>query len=194
MLNTLEPNEADLVLDASSFINLIATDFAEAILTSMPWSARIEHRALREVFRDPRNGNSAEPYIGQLIGAGLLRRVFLEGRALGIFGELTGAPAPDDLGDGEAATIAYAWKTVHVVATDDRKALRICRSSHPEIRICSTIDLFRCEAVISALGRSTLQTAVRNALSLARMRVPTEHRSWVASLLADRTSDLSATR
>lgn len=185
MLNALERFEGGIALDASVFINLIATDCVADILGALPWPVQMEERALAEAFRDPRNGGSTEPVLRELGEAGLLSRVCLSGSSLDIFAQLTGAPAPDDLGDGEAATIALAHATGDIVATDDGKATRICRETMPTIKVCTTIDMFRYRGVGRVLGAERLQQVVTAALSIARMRVPVAHRPWVAELLGD---------
>lgn len=185
MLNTLERFGGGIALDASVFINLIATDCIADILRVLPWPVRMEERAIAETFRDPRNGGSTAPLLRELGDAGLLTRCRLSDASLDLFARLTGAPAPDDLGDGEAATIALAHVAGDIVATDDVKATRICRDTMPSIRVCTTIDVFRYDGVSRAVGAERLQQAVEAARRFARMRVPFEHRPWVDALLRD---------
>ena len=100
-----------------------------------------------------------------------------------MFRELTGATPPDDLGDGEAATIAQSFDIGAVPAIDERKATRISLSLRPEHPILHTIDLLACSAVTTALPQQELGDLIYAALFHARMRVPLPCRDWVCAVI-----------
>ena len=89
-----------------------------------------------------------------------------------------GAPAPDGLGDGEAAAIAVAAHRGLDIALDDRKARRIIGGRFPRLQMFWTVDLLRAPSLAAVLGaaraadlfdRATIDrlTAPHNYLGLA---------------------------
>jgi hypothetical protein len=114
-----------------------------------------------------------------LVDAGVLAKPSLTNDHLALAVELAGAPEPDDLDDGEAATIAYASLERAAVALDDRKAIRVCRARYPAYLAYTTVDILRRGEVLDALGAVPLAEAVFDALQYGRMRVPPEHLTWV---------------
>jgi len=102
---------------------------------------------------------------------------------------LTGAPAPDDVGDGEAATIAYAEQIAGVALLDDRKATNIARARRSRIDVLHTLDLYGSEAVAKRISIQDLGDLVFNSLRHARMRVTVDFRPWVGAIVGkDRMS------
>lgn len=120
-LSDPERPNVPLVLDASVVINLLATGQVEVILGTLPHAVVVEEIARLEVRRNPRDRGSAQQAIQALADAGLLAVEAMDGAAETIFFELTGAAPPNDLGDGEAATIAHAITIGGGVAIDERK-------------------------------------------------------------------------
>ena len=171
-------DDDDLVLDASVWINLLATGSAEEIFGALPQRLVVIGRTTTELLRHPldggRRGNPIDPYLE----SGSLESVVLSGGALETFIELVGAAPPDDLGDGEAATLAHAHDVSSVAVIDERKARRISTERFPDLQVVSTVDLLRHDAVASAL-RGGLGDAVLSALQHGRMRVPPVHEEWV---------------
>jgi hypothetical protein len=101
------------------------------------------------------------------------------------FLRLTGRPPPDDLGDGEAATLACATGAGSAVI-DEKKAIRIAERDFPALRVYCTLDLLSADSVGRQLGSKVLSDVVYDGIKVARMRVPREWRDWVHDLLGDR--------
>ena len=180
-------DEADviLVLDASVIINLLGTGMPEELIGALGRKCVVARNALREITRDPLTGQSAAVPLKSLTDVGLLERQEMHGEALAMFLDLSLAQPPAGLGDGEAATIAYAVATGASAVIDERKATRIGAAKFPKLRIISTLDLLSCCPVARAIGGATLSDAVFAALIHARMRVPSEFREWVVGLIGE---------
>lgn len=100
-----------------------------------------------------------------------------------VFEEIVGSPSPNDLGDGEAAALAICDKRNGASLVDDQKCIRVAQARTPQIPCRTTIDLIR-HCVAKGLPKGEAAQSIREARSLARMRVPAEHRVWVEALLA----------
>jgi hypothetical protein len=143
----------------------------------------IDELALEEVTSDPFRKLPGREAMEALIGSGLISSARLSALAFEVFLELTGAPPPDDLGDGEAATIAQSFDIGAVPVIDERKATRISLSLRPKHPILHTVDILACSAVTTALSRQELGDLVYAALFHARMRVPITCRAWVCAVI-----------
>ena len=172
-----------LVLDASVLINVGATGFAREILEALVEHAVVVGPAHDEVRGDPRSGARTSNFLGELVEEGILTRVELSGEQAELFVDLAGAPAPDDLGDGEAATVAFGAAAGLQLALDDGKARRVSSARFPGCQLSSSIDLLRRESTRLALGADRLTTAVHDALMFARMRVMVPDFEWVIGLI-----------
>ncbi len=181
-----------VVADASVLINLNATERAADILAALPYPVQVTAIAADELAEDRRSGRNDRAALAVLVGLGHLRVVSLNQTALSIFESLVIGPAADTLDDGEAATLAQAAALGLVPAMDDRKGLRLCNSRFPMLRPMSTVDLFRADAVVDALGRDRLGDAVFLALRNARMRVMPHHVAWVVGLIGPDRASLCA--
>ncbi len=176
-----------IVLDASVLINILGSGSPKALLAALRREVVVP--VLREVNRDPVEQRSSDVAIASLIESGLLRMESLDDLAANVFWSLVGAPSPDDLGDGEAAAIAYAVSTGAVSAIDDRKARRVAAANWPNQTLLHSIELFLASDVVQLFPPSDLADLVYGALSNARMRVPVEHRKAIVALIgADRAS------
>jgi predicted nucleic acid-binding protein len=142
----------------------------------------MDELAIKEIIFDPSNGASGEHAIAALAAADLIKRHRLTTDAYELFLELTGAIPPDDLGDGEAATIAAATYAHAIPVIDERKARRIVSTRTPGTAVLHTIDLLACPAVVTAFAHQ-LGDIVYGALRHARMRVPDDCRTWVLSVV-----------
>src|SRR5713101_4355796 len=100
---------AGLVLDTSVWINLLATEAMEAILGALAVQCYAPEQVVTEVTRHPVTGVAfaAENHPLRQMSSGI-SIISLDTSELAIFLEIVGAPAPDALGDGEAAAIALA--------------------------------------------------------------------------------------
>lgn len=187
----LDPSETPLFLDTSVLINLIATNQAEAILAALARPIYVEAYVAKELLRDPRDGSDGQLTLRKLVHSGYLRLVAMTPTQVEHFLGLVGAPFPDDLGDGEAATIAAALG-VGYIALDESKANRVVTQKHPTLRVYSSLDLFCSSKVIAALGGNVVAVAVQSAITVGRMRVPHSWRAWVNSFIVAKAVSTSA--
>jgi hypothetical protein len=172
-----------LALDASVAINLLGTGRAADILRYTDRRFVIEDAARGEVQRDPSNDQPGSASLDALSRSGLLAYARLEDTAVATFLALTGAEPPDDLDDGEAATIALAEDIGAVAMLDDRKAIRVVQQKLPALVVLQTLDLLSCDALVGAVTPFELADIVYAALQNARMRVPLQFRKWTVDLI-----------
>jgi hypothetical protein len=181
------------VLDASVWINILGTGCPERILRCLGAPAIVVDTAAGEVVRNPLDARSTDPLL-PLVQSKLIERATLDAEGAALFVSLVGAESPDDLGDGEAATLAYASRTQLSAAIDERKGRRIAGERFPELPLRSTVDLLRSTNVVSALG-GDLPDAVHGALVSARMRVVASDAPWVVQCIGlDRARECAALR
>lgn len=72
------------------------------------------------------------------------------------------------LDDGEAETCALAHHRGAIVATDDRKARRLCGQHVPPLELRSTLDIIRDWAKVSAIAPAILGELLRDIRDRAR--------------------------
>lgn len=183
---------AHVVIDTSTAINLNGTGFALPIVEALPFKLLATVAMTAELEEGRRRGRSDADCVDALVDADLLEIVALDDAALHHFEALVIGPAASTLDDGEAATIACALSRGTVAVIDERKATRICSCRFPELRVAATIDLLAHQSVLEALGRSTLETAIFNALKQARMSVPLHHEEWVVNVIGPGRAALCA--
>jgi hypothetical protein len=173
-----------LVMDASVALNLLGSGQPSQLLRALGRRVVLVDLVRSEIQRDPATGKPAAPILDALVAEGLLAEATLSGLAYGEFLGLAGATPPNDLGDGEAATIAHAEEIGGTALLDDGKAVRIALARPSGVRVLSTLDLFS-----APLGESLpdieLAELVFRSLRTARMRVAPEFRSWVAALIGE---------
>ena len=178
-------DEVDLpvVADTSVVINLIATGHAESILDALPSRVLVASQVGTELDHGRSKGRTNSLALDALTDSGRVTIVGLDQQATGTYMDLVSGTAVQTLGDGEAATIAYALKHKAVALIDERKANRICSQRFPELATASTVDLLSHQNVHASLTLDTLIEAVFNALRRGRMRVLPHHLTWVANLI-----------
>ena len=91
----------------------------------------------------------------------------------------------ESLGDGEAATLAYAHENGSSAVIDEKKATRVAAKRFGSLRVATTIDILSHESVRLALGRRLLAEATFKALRQARMQVRDYQFDWVANLIGN---------
>jgi predicted nucleic acid-binding protein len=162
-----------LVLDTSVWINLLATEATEAILSALAVPFYAPEQVVMEVRHHPATGMTfqAEDHPLRQMSP-RLSILSLEGKELDLFLEIVGAPAGDALGDGEAAAIAVAASRGLDFVIDDRKARRILRERFNQVRNHWTVDLLQARSVVAALGRPLVDECFAKALRFGRMHVP----------------------
>lgn len=175
----LADRDADLLLDASVFINLSASGAASAILQALPNRVLIVDIAAGEVRVDAKTGRPDGDTLQELLASPqILDSVTLDANGLALFESLV-----LELDDGESATIAAAANRSAIAVLDERRARKICGAQLPDVVQASTLDLFAHPAVERALGRDGLADAVHAALQYARMHVRADQRDWVVDLI-----------
>ena len=183
-LSKLNSDSSPLFLDASVIINLVASERSDEILKALGRPIYLEKTICSEFIRDPRDGSDAKMVIEKLVNQGLLKIITLSSSKYEIFLSVTGALPPDDLGDGEAATIACA-SGVGVAVIDERKATRIATKVFPNMPVYSSLDLLCADCMIKGLGKAIVINAVRDAIRNARMRVPHPWKRWVSDFVSE---------
>lgn len=183
LLTSLSDDDRVLVADTSTVINLNATDCAAELLRALPCRVAMVDIAADELKDGGPKGRSDSSRLAALIAANLIEVVQLANEGLVHFESLVSGEARETLDDGEAATIAFAAQANVVALIDERKALRLCASRFPDVRLGCTVDLFAHPAVRRAFGASRLAEAVHRALVHARMRVLPHHLAGVVDLV-----------
>ena len=187
---SLSDDDRVLVADTSTVINLNATGCAEAILRALPCRVTMVDAAVEELRDDGSRGRNDASKIAALVVADLIEVVTLDSSGQVHFEGLVIGTASETLDDGEAATIAYAAQASAVALIDERKALRLCTSRFPHVRLGCTVDLFVHPAVRRALGASVLADAIHRALLDARMRVLPHHLAAILDLIGPKRAAL----
>jgi predicted nucleic acid-binding protein len=183
LLTVLTDPSAQLVADASTVINLIATRCAQEILSGLPNRVVVVDVIPTELESGSQRGREAYDRLKQLVAAGLMDVVQLGDSAAEYFEGLVIGPAARTLDDGEAATIAYASARGSTALIDERKATRICAERFPQLSVASTVDVLNHPQVQRQLGPQGLADAVFNALVDGRMRVFPHHLEWIVELI-----------
>lgn len=186
----LNEHQSTLVLDASVTINLLGSARPADILRALGRRIVIEDLALKEVEVDPSNGQPGHITLDALRVQGLLSCERLTAKGYEVFLELTGAPSPGDLGDGEAATIAHAEDVSGIAVIDEHKATRIASRRPSKLTVISTLDLLSSESLRISVGRNELADMVFAALQNARMRVAANFLPWVIEVIGRDRAEL----
>lgn len=171
-----------VVLDASVLINLVVVADPGAILRAL-CQPQIVNIAAREVRRNPRNGTRGDAVLGPLIQSRLLSLVEMDEEESQLFVDLVSSPSPDDLDDGEAATLACATRRNLVPLIDERKAHRVLRERFPDTRGRSTIGIYQRLLADGVFRPDYIRVCVYDSLRYARMRVVPGDLGWVTDLL-----------
>lgn len=180
---SLSEDDRVLVADTSTVINLNATGCAERILQALPCRVVVVDTAADELQDGGPRGRNDASKLAALVRANLIEVVALDDSGLVHFEGLVIGEASETLDDGEAATIAFAAQAGAFAVIDERKALRLCASRFPQVRLGCTVDLFAHPAVERALGASAFADAIHRALVEARMRVLPHHLAGVLHLI-----------
>ena len=111
---------AQLVADASTIINLIATGCAKEILSALPNQVVVVDAVPGELEAGRKRGRATCDRLNDLVAAGVVGVVALDEKAEPHFEELVIGPAVATLDDGEAATIAFALARASTALIDER--------------------------------------------------------------------------
>jgi predicted nucleic acid-binding protein len=182
-LSRLIDPTAQIVIDASTVINVNATGCGARILKAIPNSVNMTDVVQEELLEDSRNGRNDGQMAAALVSAGLVAIARLDDLTSNHFEDLVIGSGDATLDDGEAATIAYGVEKGAVALIDERKATRLCAVRYPQLVIRNSLDILAHHEVLKELGEEGLAEAVFNAMQNARMRVPIPAIQWVVRLI-----------
>lgn len=184
--------ETLLVLDASVFVNLSATGYADRILDAIPAEILIPTPVVAEFLDSIKLGYNDAIALGPLLEEGIVSSLDVPRNAQLDYLELVSGSTATSLGDGEAATIACSNVLNAWAAIDERKARGVCAKRYQNLKVCSTVDLLSHHDVTARFSGQELSVALIAALEIAHMHVPDEHLIWVAQHIGlDRVKELS---
>lgn len=178
----INPRSA-LVLDASVIINLLATGHASAILQALAVPLVVTESVVCEIRQGAVNGRPEPALLADLISSQVLKVEELAGTALESFFDMVSGHTSNSLGDGEAATLAFAYCNGLSAAIDEKKATRIAAERYQTLELVTTVDILAHESVRLSLGREKLANATLYALQRARMQVREHQFDWIAQLI-----------
>ncbi len=191
----LTEEDGQLVLDSSVVINLLATRHPASILRALAVPIVVTDNVVREIGQGAANGRPEIDQLARMIDDAAVRVAELEGQALQTFFDLVSGRASESLGDGEAATLAFAHSHDCSAAIDEKKATQLSTGRFPSMRLVTTIDILAHPAVQLALGVMELAEATYSALYIARMQVREHQFEWVSDLIgAERVAACSSLR
>lgn len=181
----LTEEDCQLVLDSSVVINVLATGYAPAILKALAVPVVVTDYVVGEIDKGTASGGAESGLLNELIADNVVRMAQLEATALQTFYGLVSRTVSVSLGDGEAATLAFAHGSNSSAIIDEKKATRIGGERFSTLRLATTVDLLAHPNVKSALGPCVLADATLQALQLARMQVREHQFEWVVALIGD---------
>ena len=179
----LDGSDAPVVADTSVVINLNSSRFADTILDVLPNRLLVVDQVFAELEAGQGNEHTDFHRLSALVAQGRVEAVHLGAAENLHYDSLVGDVTSESLGDGEAATIAFAHGRCAVALVDDRKAIRIGSERFPDLALGCSLDLFTQHDVRSELGCEGLRDAVFNALEVGRMRVSPDAARWVVDLI-----------
>ncbi len=174
-----------VLLDACVVINLYATRRMEEILRTTTRAVGVVDAVLREARHVRRGGigddadDMEEINVEAMIDAGLLVLVPPTEAELDAYVELT-----LQLDDGEAMTLAVALARGAIIATDDKKAVRVVAGRLP---LVSSLHLIKSWSEAPGLDASSLGSVLRDLRQRGRYTPPSGHalKGWWDSVLAE---------
>jgi len=167
-----EAGVGELVLDASVWINLLATEQPWTILGAFGSPCITPEEVVREIKRNPVTQQVYSLERHPLRRQDKIKVVELGAEEIDLFLSLVAQDSADALGDGEAAAIAIAQVRKCAIALDDRKARRIVRERYPQTTVMMTVDILRAPSVVTRLGEEASKSAFEKAKQFGRMYVP----------------------
>jgi predicted nucleic acid-binding protein len=181
----LTDHDKVIVLDASVIINLLATTNASAILQALTATVVVTGNVVREIDQGAANSRKESKLLAELIDARVVQMKELVGPSLEHFFYMVSGRTSDSLGDGEAATLAFAYSNGFSAAIDEKKATRIAGERFEATKLVTTVDILAYGKVLALLGQEELANATLKALQVARMQVRAHQFDWVAELIGE---------
>jgi hypothetical protein len=170
-----------LILDTSVVLNLVGTGNPRLIIRHLPTQAFMPQAVLREVQREPQAAK--ESSLADLLHDGSISLIECTAEMTELALVLAGAPAPDDLDDGESYAISCAVCSGAAIGVDDQKARRILTTRWPQLDQYFSVDLITIAAAQGKLQSDQHAELVYLALKNTRMRVPKNRRVEVIRLI-----------
>lgn len=161
----------------------MATQRVGPILRALSRPVLITDNVVREINEGAANGRAEIDLLRQIIADETARIIELSEQALHTFFELVSGSDAESLGDGEAATLAFAYANHCSAAIDEKKATRLSADRFAGLRLATTVDILAHDAVRSAIGQGALAEAALQALRQARMQVREHQFGWVLDLI-----------
>ena len=174
----LKQNSDPLFLDTSVLINLLACGKIGELAGALGRPMIVEETVVRETRWHPKTKEDGTSAVRSLVGARVLQMAQMNEAQAIAFLELVGAASPDDLDDGEAATLAITGGQGAVVI-DERKGRRVAGEKFPELQVLSTLDIICCPQVIDQLGLDESLLLVTEAKNVGRKRILPSWRDWL---------------
>jgi predicted nucleic acid-binding protein len=181
----LTNEDCALALDASVVINLLATGHPTPILTALSVPIVVVDNVVREIERGAMNGRQEIDLLARMIDDRIVLVAELDGEALQIFLNLVSGTASESLGDGEAATLAFALRMGCTAAIDEKKATRLAVDRFESIRLVTTVDILAHDTVRTSIGDALLADATFQALRVARMQVREHQFDWIVRTIGE---------
>jgi predicted nucleic acid-binding protein len=172
-----------LVLDASVLLNLLGSCRPRFLLKHLPFEAAIPAAVAYEIKHEPQIEAETDASFVELVEAGSLRIIEPSNEVERIALSLAGSPTPNDLDDGEAYAIAQAAVMDAVLGIDERKGRRIVAEEFPNLTCMFTIEIIERAAMRANMGEAELGEIIYSALRWSRMRIPSDRRDWIISLI-----------
>jgi hypothetical protein len=169
------------VIDGGVLLNLMATGQAANILAALKRKLVFEELSARHLPSDRPEGWPGRKALAALVDRGLIARRSLSKESFGDLLSFTGAPAPNDLDDTEAACVVLAKSLGATMVADGEKTGRIAAQSlgSPPLH---TLDLLSATELVDAIGERGIAEAVATSISTARFRVPRRFDAWMMTL------------
>lgn len=183
LTSCLDGSTAPVVADTSVIINLSASRYAETILDALPNRFLVVDQVLAELEAGQSNEHIDSHMLSALVAQCRVGIVQLGTTENQHYESLVNDVTSESLGDGEAATIAFAHCRCAVALVDDRKALRMGAERFADLSLGCSLDLFTQHDVRSELGCDGLKDAIYNALTVGPMRVSSDAARWVIDLI-----------
>jgi predicted nucleic acid-binding protein len=170
-----------LILDTSVLINLHSCGSGEKVLAAVPSQVLISDIVATELENETSIQNGQRGFVHRMVEMGTVILAELNDDEYELFQELT-CQSPS-LGDGEASTIAVAVRRKIMPVMDDLKARIRAAALLPNLPPGWSFDILRHPQVIAALGEKLALETLYLALSVGRMRIPTEVTDEVVAYL-----------
>ncbi len=182
-LSCITDLDSTLVLDSSVVINLLATSHSNEILRALTIPIIVTENVVDEIERGATTGRGQYELLKTAINDQIVQVKKLDDLALEHFFALVSGRTSDTLGDGEAATLAYAHCNGFSAVIDEKKATRIAVERFNSLRLATTVDVLAHRSVQACLSDLFVAESTFRALRVARMQVREYQFDWVAQLI-----------